>query len=138
MIRVASPIRARACRQRSKCCSSRHSVRQKKLSQFRGSASFRSASPASRLRAVNPPSSRFCERPWLQQPFIEAAEGPRLVDEMDFKDPVTLIAIVIGVAHAFGIGRCDAMEIGIAVDTLDVRELADDVAGDLAAEQPSG
>src|SRR6202789_869365 len=57
---------------------------------------------------------------------------------MDFQNPVTFVSVGVGIAHALGIGRRDAMLLAIARNKLEMGEFADDMAGDDAAEFPTG
>ena len=55
---------------------------------------------------------------------------------MDFQDPVPFAAKLVRIAHPFRIAGIDAVQILVAWDKR-MRELAHEMAGDNAAENPS-
>jgi hypothetical protein len=73
---------------------------------------------------------------YCQEFFVEAADFFGAVNEMDFKDPVALLAFGVLAAHFPGIVGMDVEGDFIVGDSF-VGELADEVAGDGAAVFPA-
>src|ERR1700761_8784404 len=72
-----------------------------------------------------------------KQPFVKTAPASRRIDQMDFENPVASVAVVVGIAHGFGIFRRDAVQILVAGNELSMRKFADDVPRNRAAENPA-